>query len=99
MLMTPFATGRRMSELRSQKSRFGMEVGMRSCIFILMVAPALSFSACGGGGTATAGNIPGARDFTVTWIDESGNFWLFGGLGYDSAATSGYLNDLWKFVP
>ena len=33
----------------------------------------------------------------VTWTDAAGNFWLFGGLGYDSAGTLGYLNDLWKY--
>ena len=26
---------------------------------------------------------------------SSGNFWLFGGLGYDSTGTVGSLNDLW----
>jgi hypothetical protein len=31
------------------------------------------------------------------WIDPSGNFWLFGGMGEDSVGTPGYLNDLWKY--
>ena len=35
-------------------------------------------------GTAAAGNVPGARHDAVTWTDASGNFWLFGGNGYDS---------------
>jgi hypothetical protein len=43
--------------------------------------------------------VPGARANAVTWKDNSGNFWLFGGYGFDGAATPtlGYLNDLWKF--
>jgi len=48
-------------------------------------------------GTANAGNVPGARSSSVSWIDSSGNFWLFGGWGYDSAGNVGCLNDLWKF--
>jgi len=35
----------------------------------------------------------------VNWTDASGNFWLFGGNGFDSAGTQGYLNDLWKYEP
>jgi hypothetical protein len=50
-------------------------------------------------GTPASGNIPGGRQGAVSWIDASGNFWLFGGLGYDSAGNYGYLNDLWKYTP
>ena len=48
-------------------------------------------------GTAAAGNVPGARNSGVGWIDKSGNFWLFGGSGNDSTGTQGDLNDLWKY--
>jgi len=48
-------------------------------------------------GTAAAGNIPGARNSAISWVDGSGKFWLFGGQGYDSAGTLGFINDLWKF--
>lgn len=48
----------------------------------------------GVGGTA---NVPGARSNGVSWTDSLGKFWLFGGWGYDSASSLGYLNDLWKF--
>ena len=48
-------------------------------------------------GTAAPGNIPGARLYAVAWTDPDGNFWLFGGLGYDSAGAQGELNDLWKY--
>ena len=33
----------------------------------------------------------------TNWVDSSGNLWLFGGFGYDSAGTRGSLNDLWKY--
>jgi hypothetical protein len=48
-------------------------------------------------GTPSAANVPGARRGAVTWTDASGNVWLFGGFGYDSAGTAGQLNDLWKY--
>jgi N-acetylneuraminic acid mutarotase len=48
-------------------------------------------------GTRSSSNAPGARDSGVSWTDASGNFWLFGGEGYDSAGTNGGLNDLWEY--
>ncbi|MGD1106386.1 MAG: chitobiase/beta-hexosaminidase C-terminal domain-containing protein [Terracidiphilus sp.] len=50
-------------------------------------------------GTPAAGNNPGARFWASSWTDKNGNFWLFGGYGYDSVANLGYLNDLWEFNP
>jgi hypothetical protein len=32
-----------------------------------------------------------------SWIDSSGNLWLFGGYGYDSTGALGYLNDMWHW--
>jgi N-acetylneuraminic acid mutarotase len=48
---------------------------------------------------ASVNNIPGARQSRTSWVDASGNFWLFGGFGRDSAGNDGNLNDLWKFDP
>ena len=48
-------------------------------------------------GVPDSSNIPGARDDSISWIDSSGNFWLFGGYGYDSAGILDRLNDLWKY--
>jgi uncharacterized repeat protein (TIGR02543 family) len=48
-------------------------------------------------GTASLSNVPGSRTSAVSWIDGNGNLWLFGGYGFDSTGTTGYLNDLWKF--
>ena len=50
-------------------------------------------------GTASAGNVPGARQAATSWIDSSGKLWLFGGYGYDSSGSLGYLNDLWQYNP
>lgn len=55
-------------------------------------------------GQPAATNVPGSRDAAVAWTDTHGNLWLFGGFGYDSAATfqnssQGRLNDLWKYSP
>jgi N-acetylneuraminic acid mutarotase len=50
-------------------------------------------------GTAAAGNMPGARYSASSWIDSSGNLWLFGGYGYDSTGGVGNLNDLWRYSP
>ncbi|MCF6261459.1 MAG: kelch motif-containing protein [Gammaproteobacteria bacterium] len=46
---------------------------------------------------AAATNVPGARSSGVTWVDASNNFWLFGGVGFDSAGMEGTLNDLWRW--
>jgi len=41
-----------------------------------------------------AANTPGARSGAVSWIDTSGDLWLFGGAG-----GGGLLSDLWEFIP
>lgn len=48
-------------------------------------------------GTGSTSNFPGGRTAFFHWADSSGNLWLFGGSGYDSAGNGGYLNDLWKY--
>jgi len=50
-------------------------------------------------GVAAAGNIPGGRWAAATVTDPTGNVWLFGGQGYDSAGNVGLLNDLWEYSP
>ncbi|HUA97159.1 MAG TPA: chitobiase/beta-hexosaminidase C-terminal domain-containing protein [Terracidiphilus sp.] len=50
-------------------------------------------------GTPAAGNIPGGRYDAVSWVDSGGDLWLFGGYGYDSEGSLGYLSDLWRFDP
>jgi hypothetical protein len=44
-----------------------------------------------------AGAFPGSRWGATSKMDASGNVWLFGGYGYDSAGTLGLLNDLWTY--
>ena len=50
-------------------------------------------------GMPATGNIPGSRWSGATWTDASGNFWLFGGQGYDASDREGILNDFWEFNP
>ena len=50
-------------------------------------------------GTASLGNVPGARQFSSGWIDSSDNLWVFGGQGYDSSGHLGNMNDLWLYSP
>ena len=50
-------------------------------------------------GVPAPGNVPGARSVTASWTDKNGNFWLFGGGGYDAAGVDGSLNDLWELNP
>jgi Galactose oxidase, central domain len=45
-------------------------------------------------GIASPDNVPSARANAVSWIDVSGNLWLFGG-----GDAQGIENDLWKYVP
>ncbi len=44
-------------------------------------------------GTTSAANEPPARQASAGWVDNSGNFWMFGGF---TSGTNGF-NDLWKF--
>jgi N-acetylneuraminic acid mutarotase len=48
-------------------------------------------------GVPSPSNVPGGRSSAASWIDSSGNFWLFGGYGYESNGTEGDFNDLWEF--
>ena len=42
---------------------------------------------------------PGSRAYAVTWVDGSGNFWLFGGYGIDvNNLGADTLNDIWEFT-
>lgn len=50
----------------------------------------------GSQGVGASPNVPGSRYFQSSWKDNSGNFWVYGGIGY-SGTTSGDLSDLWKF--
>ena len=53
----------------------------------------------GTNGTPAVGNVPGARDFSVSWIDASGNLWLFGGIGHDSTGNRATGLQRFEFSP
>jgi hypothetical protein len=48
-------------------------------------------------GTPAPANVPGARYQAVGWVDNTGSFWIFGGLGHDSSGSIVLLNDLWRY--
>lgn len=54
------------------------------------------FGVYGTKGTGSSTTTPGGRYPLASWKDASGNFWMFGGLGY-AASSAGYLNDFWKY--
>ena len=47
-------------------------------------------------GIASVANYPGGRFDAVSWVDNDGSFWIFGGAG-NGASTNGNLNDLWMY--
>lgn len=49
-------------------------------------------------GVPAVNNSPGAREQAVGWVDHSGNFWLFGGFGFDASGEENDLNDLWRLT-
>ena len=49
-------------------------------------------------GVPSPGNTPGWRGYgAVSWVDNTGDFWLFGGYGQDAFGINGALNDLWRY--
>lgn len=54
---------------------------------------------------STESNDPGAIDITVpsarqgasSFVDDEGNFWLYGGEGFDITESNGIYNDLWRY--
>jgi hypothetical protein len=47
-------------------------------------------------GVPAASNNPGGRQLTMSWTDNNGNFWLYGGYGA-AISSGGHLSDLWKY--
>jgi len=50
-------------------------------------------------GTPAAGNTPGGLFAPSSWTGGSGDFWLFGGQGFDGNGNFHELNSLWQFDP
>jgi len=48
-------------------------------------------------GTASSTNVPGARQASLAWVDNSGNLYLYAGYGFPASGAHSYLNDLWKY--
>ena len=48
-------------------------------------------------GTPAATNVPGGRQASISWLDNSGNFWLFGGYNLSASGDPNSFNDLWEY--
>jgi N-acetylneuraminic acid mutarotase len=49
-------------------------------------------------GTPNPLNVPGGRQTAVSWVDSSGNFWLFGGYNLSGTGQPDAFNDLWEYT-
>lgn len=47
-------------------------------------------------GVASTLNNPGCRGGGIAWTDSQNTLWLFGGWGFATSSTQGYLDDIWK---
>lgn len=50
-------------------------------------------------GIPAASNYPGSRNSASSWTDSNGNFWMYGGIGFDSTSNEDFLDDLWVYQP
>ena len=50
-------------------------------------------------GVSNSTNHPGASAYSASWKDNSGNFWMYGGNGYDDYRYYQGLSELWKYNP
>ncbi len=49
-------------------------------------------------GTASTTSYPSARgNGAITWTDNNGDLWLYGGNGIDANGVQGVMSDLWKY--
>jgi len=48
-------------------------------------------------GIPSMNNFPGGRSGSVSWRDNEGNLWLFGGGGYAKDNKQFFFNDLWRY--
>jgi N-acetylneuraminic acid mutarotase len=66
-----------------------------------VVAQVPTYKWVSGTETSTPTNLvltgPGPRTGTSSFLDDDGNFWVYGGYGTDASTFQGYLNDLWKY--
>jgi hypothetical protein len=71
--------------------------GTSSCPWTLVGGSTTGNTAGVYGTQGSPGGVPGGRWAAASTKDASGNVWLFGGQGVDSAGTIGLLNDLWMY--
>jgi gliding motility-associated-like protein len=50
-------------------------------------------------GVPSPANYPSGRSYApISWTDANGDFWLYGGVGFDINGTQGNLQDLWRYT-
>lgn len=64
-----------------------------------MKGPSIPYQAATYGiqGTSSPFNIPGSRYVFSGWIDNSQNFWIYGGYGLTNQNSLAALGDVWKY--
>ena len=51
-------------------------------------------------GVASDSSLPNARSGSASWLDDSGNYWIYGGYRNFKYMDNGFVyNDLWKYNP
>ena len=50
-------------------------------------------------GIAALTNVAGSRYSAASWTSKNGDFWFFGGEGFDAIGSFWPLNDLWNYQP
>ncbi len=50
-------------------------------------------------GQSSSSYLPSSRRNPATWVDESGNLWLYGGRGINASGQQGNVSDMWRFNP
>ena len=50
-------------------------------------------------GIFNTSNWPGGRKNALVWSDRHGNHYIYGGYGFGSTGTPGYLGDVWRWSP
>jgi hypothetical protein len=86
--------------VRAQFVNFSYQAGRRVFWTWVTGSSTNNGAAVGTLGVASTSNTPMARGWGCSAVDNSGNFWLFGGDNNGKTTTNLYMmNDLWKYNP
>ncbi|MFO0320090.1 MAG: kelch repeat-containing protein, partial [Neisseriaceae bacterium] len=85
------------SEVTLYNDLWKYDISQNSWIWVSGANYANQAGAYGTKGVSSLNNIPSSRNQAVSWVDQSGNLWLFGGYGFNQLYSFAYMNDLWKY--